>query len=286
MAQPKANTTNTSGTPPPGPDLNMVFAPLRPDLIFQRQRFKNEEYYVVKDPLSLAYFRLRPEETFLLHLLDGKRTLREITEIYEEEFPNNPRSPQDVAQFCNQVGRSGLLVINARSFIDIIKNKPKPKYSLFMLWVKAVSKLMFFKFPLLDPSPWLGKLVHQVRFLWSTPVVLSCLVFYAFTGLWVFFHREAFEANTINFFSPANLIWLPFITIFIKTCHEFGHATTCARFGGEVHEMGVCCICFMPCGYVDASDAWMMRRKSHKIYVTIAGVFTEFMIASICAYLW
>jgi len=61
---------------------------------------------------------------------------------------------------------------------------------------------------------------------------------------------------------------------------------TCRRFGGEVHEMGVCLMCFTPCGYVDASDAWMMRHKRHKIYTTIAGVFVELNLAAIAAHLW
>jgi len=36
-----------------------VPAPLRVDLVVRRQLFKFEEYYVVKDPLSLTYFRLQ-----------------------------------------------------------------------------------------------------------------------------------------------------------------------------------------------------------------------------------
>jgi putative peptide zinc metalloprotease protein len=265
----------------------MVFAPLRPDLIFQRQEFKNEIYYVIKDPLALTYFRIKPPEAYLLTLLDGKRTLREIWDLFIAEYPNTAYEPQAIANFCNQLARSGLLVINARSFVKFATQKPKAMGGgLLMFWMKLVSKLFFIKVPLVDPSAWLGKVTHAVRFIWTRPFVVSCLVFYTFTLAWVYAHREAFAHNSINFFSPYNLFLVTLTVVIIKTFHEFGHAMTCRHFGGEVHEMGVCCICFIPCGYVNASDAWMMRHQRHKIYVTLAGVFTEFMIASIAAYVW
>lgn len=265
----------------------MVFSPLRPDLIFQRQEFKNEIYYVIKDPLALTYFRIKPPEAYLLTLLDGKKTLREIWDLFIEAYPNTEYEPEVIVNFCNQLARSGLLVINARSFVKFATQKPKTAGGgLLMFWMKLMSKLFFIKVPLIDPSAWLGKLTHAVRFIWSKPFVVCCLVFYAFTLAWVYAHREAFAHNTINFFSPYNLFLVTLTVIVIKTCHEFGHAMTCRHFGGEVHEMGVCCICFIPCGYVNASDAWMMRHQRHKIFVTLAGVFTEFMIASIAAYIW
>ena len=268
--------------------LNIVFSPLRPDLIFQRQIFKGEAYYIIKDPLALTYFRLQPEEAYLLQLLDGQKTLKAIIAEFKAEFPNAERSPQEISSFCNQLGRSGLLNIAARSFVDFARQKPKAFNSLFMLWVKLISKILFFKIPLLDPSPWLGKMVHSIRFAWHPYFVWSCIAFYTFTLGWVFGHWGEVQlyVDKVSFFSPESigLIWLAMLLI--KTCHEFGHATTCRRFGGEVHEMGICFICMMFCGYVDASDGWMMRKKSHKIYTTIAGVFVEFMLASLAAYLW
>ena len=57
----------------------MLPAPIRADLVVQKQNFKNEEYFVIKDPLALTYFRMRAEEAFIVSLLDGKRTLKSIS---------------------------------------------------------------------------------------------------------------------------------------------------------------------------------------------------------------
>ncbi|MEY4941007.1 MAG: hypothetical protein RIQ93_2742, partial [Verrucomicrobiota bacterium] len=272
---------------PPGDDLaNLISSPLRSDVEMQRQQFRGTEYFVIKDPLALTYFRLQLEEGFLIMMLDGKRTMAEIHRLFHARFPNKELSLQDIAVFINQMSATGLLNINARRFVSVARAQQNVPAGWLAMWGRILGGLLFMRFPLVDPSPWLGGLTHAIRFMWSRWFIGICTAFIAFTAFWLILNREAFSQNTINFFSRDNffLIWVTIIIV--KTLHEFGHATTCRYFGGEVHEMGVCLICFAPAGYVDASDAWMMRNKAHKLYTTMAGVFTEFVIASIAAYLW
>ena len=263
----------------------MVPSRLRADLIIHKQYFNNDEYFVIKDPLALTYFRLRPEDAFIISLLDGKKNLKAIAKEYYQQYPNSTHKLEDIGSFIQQLGIGGLLNINARRFVDYARQKP-PRANLLKLWMMSMQKLIFLKVPLIDPSPWLGKVTAKITFVWSRWFVGTCLAFFAWTIFWLILNRGAFAHNDINFLSPANLFLLWLSIIFVKACHEFGHATTCRHFGGEVHEIGVCLICFTPCGYVDASDAYMMKHKRHKIYTTLAGVFTEFIIASLCAYAW
>ena len=51
----------------------MIPASFRADLVMQKQLFRKEEYYVVKDPLALTYFRLRTEEAYLGLLAGGDK---------------------------------------------------------------------------------------------------------------------------------------------------------------------------------------------------------------------
>ena len=264
----------------------VVASPLRADLEMQRQFFRGSEYYVIKDPLALTYFRLRHEEGFLIMLLDGKRTFREVLRLFHLRFPNKEFTSQDLATFVNQMSSAGLLNVNARRFVSAARAQKSLKTGWLMMWGKLISGLLFMRIPLLDPSPWLGGLTHALRFIWTRWFVGLCSAFILWSAFWLLVNRDAFGQNTVNFFSSDNLLLVWLTIIFVKTCHEFGHATTCRHFGGEVHEMGAALICFTPCGYVDASDAWMMRKNSQKIYTTIAGVFTEFVIAGIAAHLW
>ncbi len=262
----------------------MVPPPLRADIIIRRQFFKHQEYYVLKDPLALTYFRLLPEEAYILTLLDGKRTFRQMAERFNVKYPNHHRSVMDLNQFVAQLGGGGLLNISASRFVENAKRSAPQQ--LLLIWAKLISTSLFVKVPLLDPSPWLGSLAHAIRFVWSKWFVGAALLLYVWTAGLLLANADQFSVHRIDFFSASNLIVLWFTIIVIKSLHEFGHATTCCHFGGEVHEMGFALLCFTPCGYVDASDAWMMRRQRHKIYTTIAGIFTELILACIAAHLW
>jgi putative peptide zinc metalloprotease protein len=257
---------------------------LRVDIIVRRQFFKHEEYYVLKDPLALTYFRLKPEEAYIITLLDGRRSLLEIERRVGARYPNQPRSLTELAAFINQLSLGGLLNQNAGRFVENARRTAGQNF--LQVWAKLIGIALFLKFPLVDPSPWLGGLAHRLRFVWTKWFMgaASLLVLWSL-GL-VIANRADFSGGMLDFFSLGNLPLLYLAIIVTKTLHEFGHATTCRHFGGEVHEMGVCLMFFTPCGYVDASDAWMMRHKRHKLYVTIAGVCTELVIASIAAHLW
>ena len=47
---------------------------LRGDLLIIQQIFEGRTYYVIKDPVSLQYFRLTAEDYYLATLFDGRRT--------------------------------------------------------------------------------------------------------------------------------------------------------------------------------------------------------------------
>lgn len=257
---------------------------LRVDIIVRRQSFKHEEYYVLKDPLALTYFRLKPEEAYIVSQLDGKRTLLEVQRRVNARYPNTPRSLEELAMFVNHLALGGLLNQNAGRFVENARRTMAQ--GLLQVWAKLIGAALFFKIPLVDPSPWLGGLVERIRFVWTPKFVGVAVAFILWSFGLVAFNVDSFSAGVLDFFSASNLGLLYIAIIITKTLHEFGHATTCRRFGGEVHEMGVCFMFFTPCGYVDASDAWMMRHRRHKVYVTIAGVFTELVIASIAAHLF
>jgi len=259
-------------------------ATLRADIIIRRQFFKHQEFYVIKDPLALTYFRLQPEEAYILSLLDGRRTLGEISQRFSQRYPNHARSVPELAQFISQLGASGLLNVSANRFVENARKSGSQK--LMMIWARLLGGALFIKVPLIDPSPWLGRLAHALRFVWTKWFVFVSSILFVWTAGLLLVNAGEFAANPIDFFSAGNLILLWLSIIVIKTLHELGHATTCRHFGGEVHEMGICFMLFTPCGYVDASDAWMMRHKRHKLYVTVAGVFTELIIASIAAHFW
>src|SRR5688572_12422746 len=74
--------------PPAAQQEKVVLPALRTDLLVNQQLFEGRSYYVVKDPISLQYFRMTAEDYFLASLFDGKRTFGAIRDLYAERYPH------------------------------------------------------------------------------------------------------------------------------------------------------------------------------------------------------
>src|SRR5688572_6565213 len=70
------------------PQESVVLPALRGDLVINKQSFEGRTYYVVKDPVSLQYFRLTAEDYDLAILFDGKRAFGEIRDRWVKQHPH------------------------------------------------------------------------------------------------------------------------------------------------------------------------------------------------------
>ena len=98
--------------------------------------------------------------------------------------------------------------------------------------------------------------------------------------------QELSSDVTDRVLSTENLFLLAFIYPFSRLFHEFGHAYAVKRWGGEVHEMGVMLIVFMPLPYVDASWSSAFPEKSRRMFVGAAGIMVDIFLASAAIIVW
>lgn len=68
--------------------------------------------------------------------------------------------------------------------------------------------------------------------------------------------------------------------------HELGHAYAVKQWGGEVHEMGIMLVAFVPLPYVDASWSSAFPRKSNRMVVGVAGIIVDLFLAAIAVVVW
>ena len=132
--------------------------PLRADLMVIKQFYEDRTYYVVKDPISLQYFRLTAEDYFLATLFDGKRTLRQVRDAYVERFPHlrldfsEEEIDERVSRFANDLG---LL-----QFLSVQGARLKPRYEAMKEakkqskggFYKLVNNVFFARFSVFDPD--------------------------------------------------------------------------------------------------------------------------------------
>lgn len=257
---------------------------VRTDLQVEQQLHEGESFYVIKDPLTLRYFRVREVEYFIFSRLDGTHTLEQIQEAVDRKFCGLQVPVDSIAEFVASLrnlnflesfGPQGDKILYARSRL---KRKGRLKQRL--------TNFLYFQLPLCDPDEFFTRLAPRLGFLWQRPFWAFWWVCLLLALGIVVTHWSEVVLQARNLFNLRNLAIAWVALIGVKVLHEVGHGLTCKHYGGEVHELGILLIVFTPCMYCNVSDAWTFKESRHRLLVTLAGILTELWVASLAAILW
>ncbi|MGB7343078.1 MAG: HlyD family efflux transporter periplasmic adaptor subunit [Pirellulaceae bacterium] len=259
----------------------------RLDLVAVETRHKQESAIVVKDPIALKYHRMRPDEFFVLGLLDGRRSLEEIRVAYEQKFQPMRVTKAQINQLLFRFHQSGLTISDAVMQGDrLTERRTKERHEK---WMQYISGVLFIRFPGVDPEPLLRRLYPLVRPLLSrlgvfvaAMICMAALV--VFVGQWDRFTNEFPQINQWLRFE--SLLVLAMVIGGTKVLHELGHAIICKHFGGECHQIGPMLLVFTPALYCDTSDSWMLPSRYQRAAVGAAGIATEVLLAALATFIW
>ena len=238
-----------------------------PELVLRS--LDNEGRYVAKNPKNGVYLEIGEPEFFLLSQLDGQKSGRTVRRAYQEKF-TDVLTREDLNEFIGLVRHQGLLVDEKAAAPQKRKNQ----------------SILFCRYSLFDPDRMLNWLAPRLSFVWTRAfLVLSTLTIVA-AALMVWTNRfelvTAFDRNV-----GWQMFALAWVVIILSTfCHEFAHGLTLKRYGGECHEIGALLLFFTPCFYCDVSDAWLIREKSKRLWVTFAGAYCDLCIWAATAFVW
>jgi putative peptide zinc metalloprotease protein len=260
---------------------------MRPDLSAKAQRYLGQVYWVVKEPLGLRYYRFQEEEFTILQLLDGRTSLDELKIEFERRFPPQKITVEELGRFIGMLHSSGLVIAGVAGQGEQLR---KQRTERRMKEVFATfSNILAMRFKGIDPNGILEWLYPKVRWFFTVPAVIICVLFALSALLLVTVQFDTFRQKLPTFhqfFEAKNWIYLGIMLCVTKVLHEFGHGLTCKHFRGECHELGVMLLVLTPCLYCNVSDSWMLPNKWHRAAIGAAGMYVELVIASICTYLW
>ncbi|MFW5451645.1 MAG: HlyD family efflux transporter periplasmic adaptor subunit, partial [Methylophagaceae bacterium] len=152
---------------------------------------------------------------------------------------------------------------------------------------QRISSPLAIKVPLWDPDKFLQQHLSKVSWLFNWYVGFAWLAVISLATMMTAIHWQDITTNfDVNALSPYNLVILVLLYPIIKFLHELGHAFSARYFGGEVHEMGISFLVFMPIPYVDVSTVNFLRSKHQRILVSAAGILVELFIAGTGVLLW
>ncbi|HYO25301.1 MAG TPA: biotin/lipoyl-binding protein [Lacipirellulaceae bacterium] len=259
----------------------------RPDLKARRQRYQGRNYWVVKDPVGLQYFRFEEEEFAILQMLDGDSSLDEIAERFEAEFPPQTIRVEELQNFIGMLHRGGLVLSDATGQGRQLKERRDEKKRRELL--AAFSNILAFRMRGIDPERLLNWLYPKVRWFFTPAATIASLMLATAALTLVIVQFDLFQSRLpsfTSFFDAQNWVALAATLMATKVLHEFGHGMSCKHFGGECHEMGVMFLVLTPCLYCNVSDSWMLANRWHRAAIGAAGMYVEVVLASVCTFIW
>jgi len=259
-------------------------ARLKPNLYrhvkIHRHDYRGLIWYLLEDTTSGRNHRFNPAAYQFIGLLNGEHTVDEIYTQISEQLGEFVPGQEDIIQLLGQLHAADLIrtdvMINTEELFERQlkqkQNKLKQRFS------NPVAQ----KVPLWDPENFLNRHFDKVAWLFSGWVAIAWLLLIAYTLLQALQHWPQISQHfTVNALSPYNLLIMFLLYPPVKILHELGHAFSAKLEGGEVHEMGINFLMFMPIPYVNVSTATHFRSKYKRMLVSAAGILVESFLAAL-----
>ncbi|MCF0228557.1 MAG: hypothetical protein HUJ76_02530 [Parasporobacterium sp.] len=183
----------------------------------------------------------------------------------EELLSGIPHRGDDTRTLTVEEGEYLMSCIRKSSFLS--GKKPAP-----LQWIKymGISKIQLIRF---DPSHILNRIPRSICSIFSgwgicasAALGLFMLLLMRLNGTDILYDLQ--RENE----SPEALLTAGIISIISLAFHETAHGMACRYYGGTVRGMGIMLYFFIPCPFCDVSDIYMMKKRRHRLWVSLAGI--------------
>jgi len=264
---------------------------LKPNLIARRIVQLGEAQWVIKNPDKTKYYFFDEGSWELALLFDGTRTISEIRDLYQSQFPDEEIPMSFILEWEESLRSMDLLVqstvernLQELSWIqDARKRKADAKAEGFNIFL--------IPFHVFDPDRFLTRTQKYVRWIWRPPTVAVALVMTAIMTGVIVSHFGPIWEQTLELYAFLRKPFWDAVQFFVILCfigliHELAHGYVCKFYGGDVHDIGMAIFYFSPAFYCDTTDTLLFENKWHRLWVVFAGMYIEAIICSFAVFLW
>ena len=263
---------------------------LKSNLVIRRVVQMGEVNWVVKNPDRTQYYSFDEATWDLMKLFDGTRTLSEIHDAYQARF-TEPIEASLVPEYEESLRNMDLL------------EKSSVERNLEQLnWIKDARRrtaeqkaegfdIFLIPFHVFDPNEFMNRTQKYVRWIWRPATVAVSLVMIALMTGVIVRHFGPIWEQTLELYAFLRKPFWDAVQFFVILCgigliHEMAHGYVCKFYGGDVHDIGVALLYFMPAFYCDTTDALLFQNKWHRLWVVLAGMYIEAIICSFAVAAW
>jgi putative peptide zinc metalloprotease protein len=239
--------------------------------------------WTVFDPLRQCFFLLGHAEFRLLSAWRAGISAGALRARLEREQPGSTTA-DEVASFQHFLLQNELLAPDDPAWSAHLAGLAARRRGA--RWRRLAEGYLFFRVPLLRPDALLARTLPYVRVLASRPALFAYLGCALLGLLLVSRQWDAFVGTFPYFFSTEGLLAYVAVIAGVKIAHEFGHAYAAKACGVQVPAMGVALLVLWPVLYTDTTEAWKLRSRRARLWITAAGMTVELALAGIAALAW
>jgi putative peptide zinc metalloprotease protein len=263
---------------------------LDPGVTFREHIEEGQPVVRVYVPCAKGMYRFSPSEWKLTQLFDGNRSYEEIAEIYSQEI-GEEYSAAGVREFAAmlEAGEFWYKTPQEKNILmmQLSAEERRKKLKQHDRWADLGEVL----FPAFNPDPFLTKLYHYTKFIYSAWFTTLTLLIFALTAGITITHWSEIGRDSREFYNFSNkslidILVLYCILLAVVVVHEFAHAYASKHFGGRVTAMGFCLVYLAPALYTDTTESDVTATTYQRLIVTIAGVWSELIICAIATIIW
>ena len=266
------------------------FRKLRDDIVTVRQETPEGILFIVKDPGARRYYKFEENEYAVIECFRGASSLEEVRKRFASVHPGKHLELNSAREFEAALQEMGLLerTLAERNLMVMEKVRDARRKRA---GGENGGNLFFITFPAIDPDRIMNRIHPYLKFFWQPWFVVLCLAAMGVMAGIFMAHWGPILRSSIDFYNfrqktGLDLVQFMGLMFVLVMLHEFAHGMTCKHFGGEVHEIGFVLFYFTPAFYCDVNDAYLFPKKSHKLWVTFAGVYIELLVCSIATFIW
>jgi putative peptide zinc metalloprotease protein len=258
---------------------------LRAHTEIHRQRFRGAVWYLLQDHQTGQFHRLSPAAHLVLCLMDGRRTVSEIWTRVGETLGEEQPTQEEIIRLLAQLHGADLLLSKLPPNMEELNERADTHTRRALM--SQIRNPLALRFPLLDPDRFLGATLPLVRPLFTTAGFIGWIVLVTAGIVVAAMNIGALSGNLDDqLLTTQNVALMLLAYPLVKAFHELGHAYATKVWGGEIHEIGLMLLIFVPVPYVDASASAAFRNKWHRATVGAAGIMVEAGLASIALFVW
>lgn len=245
-----------------------------------RHDYRGLIWYLLENTTTGRSHRFNPAAYQFIGMMDGERCVQEIYEYVQEKLAENAPGQEEIIDLMSKLYQADLLKIDAQANTEELFERQAQQRSKDLK--QRFANPVAIRFALWDPEDFLNRHFRKVEWMFSKWMGLAWLSLIVYASVQAAQNWPQINYHFgINALSPYNLLLLFLLYPPIKFLHELGHAFSAKLEGGEVHEMGINFLVFVPVPYVNVSTATHFRSRYKRILVSAAGIIVETGLAAL-----